>query len=146
MKLPLYIVDVFAESKYAGNQLAVVMDEVGLNTDMMQKIAREMNFSETTFITGYDLKKKKFKVRIFMPSGELPFAGHPTLGTAYIAQKELLKEKVDDLILDMKAGLIPVKFSYEGDEPGILWMKQLKPLNWMKWCRLIPEMSLALNH
>jgi trans-2,3-dihydro-3-hydroxyanthranilate isomerase len=93
----------------------------------MQKIAREMNFSETTFITGYDLKKKKFKVRIFMPSGELPFAGHPTLGTAYIAQKELLKEKVDDLILDMKAGLIPVKFNYVGDEPGILWMKQLNP-------------------
>ena len=90
MKLPLYIVDVFAEAKYAGNQLAVVFDEVGLETEMMQKIAREMNYSETTFITGYDLEKRTLKVRIFMPSGELPFAGHPTLGTAYIAQKELL--------------------------------------------------------
>ena len=86
MKLPLFIVDVFAETKYAGNQLAVIFDEVGLKTDLMQKIAREMNFSETTFITGYDLEKKNFKVRIFTTENELPFAGHPTLGTAYIAQ------------------------------------------------------------
>jgi trans-2,3-dihydro-3-hydroxyanthranilate isomerase len=127
MKYPLYIVDVFAEAKYEGNQLAVVLDEVGLETEMMQKIAREMHFSETTFITGYDLEKKTFKVRIFTPESELPFAGHPTLGTAYIAQKELLKEKVEELTLDMKAGLIPVKFNYEGDEPGTLWMTQLNP-------------------
>ncbi len=116
MKYPLYIVDVFAEAKYEGNQLAVVLDEVGLETEMMQKIAREMHFSETTFITGYDLEKKTFKVRIFTPESELPFAGHPTLGTAYIAQKELLKEKVEELTLDMKAGLIPVKFNYEVPE------------------------------
>jgi len=127
MKHPLYIVDVFAETKYEGNQLAVVLDDVGLETEMMQKIAREMHFSETTFITGYDLEKKTFKVRIFTPESELPFAGHPTLGTAYIAQKELLKEKVEELTLDMKAGLIPVKFNYEGDEPGTLWMTQLNP-------------------
>jgi trans-2,3-dihydro-3-hydroxyanthranilate isomerase len=127
MKLPLYIVDVFAEAKYAGNQLAVVFDESGLEAEMMQKIAREMHFSETTFITGYDLEKKTFKVRIFTPNSELPFAGHPTLGTAYIAQKELLKEKVEELTLDMKAGLIPVKFNYVGDEPGVIWMTQLNP-------------------
>ncbi len=127
MNLPLFIVDVFAEEKYAGNQLAVVFDEIGLSTELMQKIAREMHFSETTFITGYDLENKTFKVRIFTPESELPFAGHPTLGTAYIAQKELLKENVDSLVLDMKAGLIPVKFKYNGDEPGVLWMKQLAP-------------------
>lgn len=127
MKYPLFIVDVFAEAKYEGNQLAVVLDEVGLDTDMMQKIAREMHFSETTFITGSDLENRTFNVRIFTPESELPFAGHPTLGTAYIAQKELLKEKVDDLTLDMKAGLIPVQFNYVGDEPGVLWMKQLNP-------------------
>jgi trans-2,3-dihydro-3-hydroxyanthranilate isomerase len=127
MKLPLYIVDVFAEAKYAGNQLAVILDETGLDTDVMQKIAREMHFSETTFITGYDLEKKTFNVRIFTPDSELPFAGHPTLGTAYIAQKELLKENVDELTLSMKAGLIPVKFNYVENEPGILWMKQLNP-------------------
>jgi trans-2,3-dihydro-3-hydroxyanthranilate isomerase len=127
MKYPLFIVDVFAEAKYEGNQLAVVLAESGLNTEQMQTIAREMHFSETTFITGYDLEKKTFKVRIFTPESELPFAGHPTLGTAYIAQKELLKEKVEELTLDMKAGLIPVKFNYTGDEPGTLWMTQLNP-------------------
>jgi trans-2,3-dihydro-3-hydroxyanthranilate isomerase len=127
MRHPLYIVDVFAEAKYEGNQLAVVIDNEGIPTDLMQKLAREMHFSETTFITASDLKEKKFKVRIFTPESELPFAGHPTLGTAYVAQKILLKEKVDELILDMKAGLIPVEFNYEGDEPGVIWMRQLPP-------------------
>ncbi len=128
MKYPLFIVDVFAEAKYEGNQLAVVLDEFGLETDQMQTISREMHFSETTFITGYDLEKKIFKVRIFTPESEMPFAGHPTLGTAYIAQKELLKKKVEKLTLEMKAGLIPVQFNYEGDEPGVIWMKQLNPI------------------
>ena len=127
MKHPLYIVDVFAEAKYEGNQLAVIIDNEGIPTDLMQKLAREMHFSETTFITASDLEEKKFKVRIFTPESELPFAGHPTLGTAYVAQKILLKEKVDELILDMKAGLIPVEFNYEGDEPGVIWMRQLPP-------------------
>ncbi len=127
MKHPLYIVDVFAEAKYEGNQLAVILDKEGIPTELMQKLAREMHFSETTFITEYDLDKEIFKVRIFTPERELPFAGHPTLGTAYIAQKILLKQKVDELTLDMKAGMIPVKFNYVGDEPGILWMRQLPP-------------------
>lgn len=127
MKHPFYIVDVFAEAKYEGNQLAVIIDKEGISTDLMQKLAREMHFSETTFITKSDLAKKIFKVRIFTPESELPFAGHPTLGTAYIAQKILLKQNVEELTLDMKAGMIPVKFNYNGDEPGVLWMKQLPP-------------------
>ena len=125
---PLYIVDVFAEAKYEGNQLAVIIDKEGIPTELMQKLAREMHFSETTFITESDLEAKKFKVRIFTPESELPFAGHPTLGTAYIAQKFLLKQKVDELVLDMKAGLIPVRFNYEGHESGVLWMRQLPPV------------------
>jgi trans-2,3-dihydro-3-hydroxyanthranilate isomerase len=128
VKHPLYIVDVFAEAKYEGNQLAVIIDREGIPIELMQTLAREMNFSETTFITKVDLEKKVFKVRIFTKEGELPFAGHPTLGTAYIAQKFLLKRKIEELTLDMKAGLIPVKFSYSGEEPDILWMKQLQPV------------------
>ena len=104
------------------------MDNVGIETEMMQKLAREMHFSETTFITASDLENRTFKVRIFTPEGELPFAGHPTLGTAYIAQKILLKKKVKELTLDMKAGKIPVSFNYNGEEPGVLWMKQLPPV------------------
>lgn len=127
MKNPLYIVDVFAEAKYEGNQLAVIIDYEGISTDLMQKLAREMNFSETSFITAFDIEKKVFKVRIFTKESELPFAGHPTLGTAYIAQKVLLKRKVDELTLEMKAGLIPVTFRYSGENPSILWMRQLPP-------------------
>jgi len=127
MRLSLYIVDVFAEAKYEGNQLAVVVDNIGLSQDLMQKIAREMHFSETTFITSSDLEKKSFRVRIFTPEGELPFAGHPTLGTAYIAQKILLKKKVPDITLNMEVGPIKVSFNYEGEEPGVLWMRQLPP-------------------
>ena len=123
----LFIVDVFAEAKLEGNQLAVVVDKEGWSSEQMQKFTREMNFSESTFITGSDLKKRVFKVRIFTPVGELPFAGHPTLGTAYVAAKEIIKKDVPDLTLDMKAGLIPVTFQKAEDGKPLLWMKQLNP-------------------
>ena len=67
------------------------------------------------FHHGVDLEKRVFKVRIFTPVGELPFAGHPTLGTAYVAAKELLKKDVPDLTLDLKAGMIPVTFQMASD-------------------------------
>lgn len=75
-----HIVDVFAESRFAGNQLAVVKNAHGLSTRQMQNIAHEFNFSESTFIMT---NKDPFQVRIFTPKNELPFAGHPTLGTAW---------------------------------------------------------------
>ena len=78
----LHIVDVFAETRYAGNQLAVVRDCAGLSGEAMQTIAREMNFSETTFVTAET--PLRAKVRIFTPGEELPFAGHPTIGTAWV--------------------------------------------------------------
>jgi trans-2,3-dihydro-3-hydroxyanthranilate isomerase len=127
MSLIYYLVDVFAEAKLEGNQLAVFLDN-GLKTEQMQAIALEMNLSETTFITQIDNDNLPYKVRIFTKETELPFAGHPTLGTAYIIQKEILRKKVSEVTLDLKAGLIPVKFNYDGDSNGILWMKQLDPI------------------
>ncbi len=124
---PLFLVDVFAEAKLEGNQLAVVVEGMGWSAEEMQKFAKEMNFSETTFITGSDIDKRVFKVRIFTPVGELPFAGHPTLGTAYVAANEVLKMEVPDLTLDMKAGMIPVTFQKAADGQPLLWMKQLNP-------------------
>jgi trans-2,3-dihydro-3-hydroxyanthranilate isomerase len=123
----LFILDVFAEAKLEGNQLAVVVDKEGWSGEQMQKFTREMNFSESTFITGSDTDKRVFKVRIFTPVGEIPFAGHPTLGTAYVAAKELLKMDVSELTLDMKAGLIPVNFLKASNGKPLLWMKQLNP-------------------
>ncbi|MCW4049863.1 MAG: PhzF family phenazine biosynthesis protein [Candidatus Bathyarchaeota archaeon] len=128
MKLPYHIVDVFAENKLEGNQLAVVMDEQGISGALMQKIALEMNFSETTFITAVDNEKLVYKVRIFTKESELPFAGHPTLGTAYVIQQNVIGKPVKKLTLDLKAGMIPVTFNYTDNKPSILWMKQLDPV------------------
>lgn len=122
-----YILDVFAEKKYAGNQLAVVRDGQKYSDDEMQQIAREFNFSETTFILSETEQDGGYKVRIFTPSQELPFAGHPTLGTAYIIQQELISREVDQVTLDLKAGQIPVEFSYRDGEVQELIMKQLQP-------------------
>ena len=82
MGMKFYQVDVFAEEPFKGNPLAVFPDGEGLTSAQMQAIAREMNLSETTFVTG--VHGNSYAVRIFTPEEELPFAGHPTLGTAWL--------------------------------------------------------------
>jgi len=126
-KLTFYIVDVFAEEKYEGNQLAVVRGAKSLSDTKMQKIAKEMNYSETTFILSNIKREGGYDVRIFTPERELPFAGHPTLGTAYVILHEILKKPVDKIILNLKVGQIPVTPTYHEELVDILWMKQLKP-------------------
>jgi trans-2,3-dihydro-3-hydroxyanthranilate isomerase len=122
-KLPFYIVDVFAEKKYAGNQLAVFREASELAGETMQRIARETNFSETAFILSDEPRAGGFDVRIFTPGEEVPFAGHPTLGTAHIIRSEISKGKADTVSLNLKVGRIPVTF---GDD-GYGWMKQVEP-------------------
>ncbi len=122
-----YIVDVFAERKYAGNQLAVFRDAGDIPDPEMQKIARETNYSETTFILSEKEKDGGYDVRIFTPQREVPFAGHPTLGTAFVIQKEIVKEKAHKIILNLQVGQIPVTFNYTDGYPDILWMKQKAP-------------------
>lgn len=121
-KLQYYIVDVFAEKKYAGNQLAVFTNAASLSSEEMAAIARETNFSETTFITSVNLDKHEVNTRIFTPGGEVPFAGHPTLGTAYIANAVFFKGELNLIKLNLKVGKIPVQ-----TEGAILWMKQVQP-------------------
>lgn len=122
MNLPFYIVDVFAIEKYTGNQLAVVLNSGGLTPGEMQNIASEFNFSETTFITSQEIDGS-FNVRIFTPNEEVPFAGHPTLGTAYVIQQEIIKKPIQQLLLNFKIGQIPVTFSSD----DTLYMKQKEP-------------------
>lgn len=122
-----YIVDVFAEQKYAGNQLAVFRDAKGLSSDEMQRFAKEMNYSETTFILSEKERDGGYEVRIFTPDYELPFAGHPTLGTAFVIQQEIIKEQVEKVVLNLKVGQIPVSFKYSGEQVDIMWMKQIHP-------------------
>jgi trans-2,3-dihydro-3-hydroxyanthranilate isomerase len=93
----------------------------------MQKIAREMNYSETTFILSESPQNGGYDVRIFTPQKEVPFAGHPTLGTAYVIQREIVAKPVETIKLNLKVGQIPVTFNYDGKEAGILWMKQIEP-------------------
>ena len=126
-KNTFHILDVFAEEKYAGNQLAVVRVKKKLSDLEMQRIAREINFSETTFILSDVPQKRGYDVRIFTPQKEIPFAGHPTLGTAYIIQKEIIKKPIKDVILNLKVGQIPVSFSYRGGKISRLTMKQMEP-------------------
>ena len=122
-KLPFYIVDVFAEKNYAGNQLAVFRNAGELSSETMQRLARETNFSESTFILGDEPRDNGFDVRIFTPGEEVPFAGHPTLGTAQVIRSEILKGKAEALTLNLKIGKIPVTFAKD----GYIWMKQVKP-------------------
>lgn len=126
-KYQFYILDVFAEKKYAGNQLAVVRDAAGMSDEQMQKITKEMKYSETTFILSEQPREGGYDVRIFTPAAEVPFAGHPTLGTAFVIQREVMKEPVETVILNLKVGQVPVTSGSGGKDKDILWMKQKEP-------------------
>lgn len=125
--IPFYIVDVFAEEAYQGNQLSVFLETEGLSVEMMQQMAQETNFAESTFILSNEEKNGGFDVRIFTPAFEVPFAGHPTLGSAYVIQEFILKEKVNRIHLNLGVGQIPVDFYYQDEQLIHLWMKQINP-------------------
>ena len=125
--LSFYIVDVFAVGKYTGNQLAVFTDAGTLSDGEMQKLAKEINYSETTFVTSTELRNGGYDVRIFTPKKELPFAGHPTLGTAYIIQQTIIKEVVETVNLNLKVGQIPVTWHNMNELGEVLWMRQNSP-------------------
>ena len=125
--LSFLILDVFASAKYTGNQLAVCLNAGDLTDRQMQQIAREINFSETTFVTSSQPVNGGYNTRIFTPTTELPFAGHPTLGTAFAIQQELLKQETERVNLNYKVGQIPVDIHYTDGEPDILWMHQQQP-------------------
>ncbi len=125
--IPFLILDVFATEKYTGNQLAVCLDAGALTDLQMQQISREINFSETTFVTSSAPVNGGYNTRIFTPTTELPFAGHPTLGTAFAIQQEIIKDAVERVNLNYQVGQIPVDLNYLNGEPDILWMHQQQP-------------------
>jgi trans-2,3-dihydro-3-hydroxyanthranilate isomerase len=86
-----------------------------------------MNYSETTFILSDKPLNGGYDVRIFTPGEEVPFAGHPTLGTAHIIQQTLIKQQVEKVVLNLKVGQIPVTFHADEGQSGILWMQQIAP-------------------
>jgi trans-2,3-dihydro-3-hydroxyanthranilate isomerase len=114
--------DVFTQTPLAGNPLAVFPDARGLNDGEMQALAREMNLSETTFVLPRDPAteaREGKKVRIFTVEEELPFAGHPTLGTAlHLYASESNSKKTAEITLDLKAGKVPVRFTTNSENAG----------------------------
>jgi trans-2,3-dihydro-3-hydroxyanthranilate isomerase len=122
----IYMVDVFTETPLTGNQLAVVLDAEGIPSDAMQRIAKEMNISETTFVLKPDDSGSVAKVRIFTPASELPFAGHPTIGTAWVLFTEGLVPG-GALEFSLQEGIGPVAVRAErGANSLTFWMTHPK--------------------
>jgi trans-2,3-dihydro-3-hydroxyanthranilate isomerase len=114
-RLPVVTVDVFTSRPLQGNQLAVFTDARGLSDREMQAIAKEMNLSETTFVIPREPQQEREKgvrVRIFTVDEELPFAGHPTLGTAWVLQRT---GRGSEILLDLAVGKVPVRFTVASD-------------------------------
>jgi trans-2,3-dihydro-3-hydroxyanthranilate isomerase len=116
-----HIVDVFAEGRFAGNPLAVVRDAGELDAPSMQRIAREFGFSETTFLTSPP-ESAEPAVRIFTPAEELPFAGHPTLGTAWVIREHLRSARPPALALALGVGRVAVSFEAAPEGGEIVWL------------------------
>ena len=116
MKNDFYVVDVFAQTRYSGNPLAVVVLREAMRPEEMQKIALEANYSETTFVVPEPESDAGYRTRIFTPSREIPFAGHPILGTAWVVREFLEPEQRGALLLNLPIGQIEVTF--EQDEAG----------------------------
>jgi trans-2,3-dihydro-3-hydroxyanthranilate isomerase len=112
MKVPFQTVDVFTDRKFGGNPLAVIPDAQGLSSEQMQAIAAEFNLAETTFVLPARDPAHTAHVRIFTPKAELPFAGHPNVGTAFVLAR-MGKAKGDKLVFEEKAGLVPLDLSRE---------------------------------
>ena len=121
-----YICDVFTEKRFGGNQLAVLPQATGLSDRQMQQIAREFNFSETTFVFPSDTHTRG--VRIFTPTQELPFAGHPNIGTAFVlatlGEFGAITEEVTTVVFDEKAGPVPIDIQRK---KGFIWSELTAP-------------------
>ncbi len=122
MNLSFYIVDVFAEKKYAGNQLAVFSGADALTGKQMQEIAREINFAESTFITKLNAENNSATIRIFTPEHEMKFAGHPIIGTSWVLINKIFKHQPEKITLSVPIGEIPVHQS--GD---LVWLQAAQP-------------------
>jgi trans-2,3-dihydro-3-hydroxyanthranilate isomerase len=123
VKLHYHILDVFTDTAFTGNGLAVVLGADALSDEQMQSIAREFNLSETIFVHEPDDAAHTAKVRIFMPRGELPFAGHPTIGCAILLASLRHKNGCSfetDILLEAKAGLVRVRVSRIGSTPSAI--------------------------
>lgn len=120
--------DVFTGTALEGNQLAVFTDARGLETSLMQAIAREMNFPESTFVLPAERPGTDVRMRIFTPTTELPMAGHPTVGSTFaLAETGAIKPGVERFVFGLNIGPTPVDLEWAGARLRFAWMTQLTP-------------------
>jgi trans-2,3-dihydro-3-hydroxyanthranilate isomerase len=126
--LPYLHYDVFTDERLAGNQLAVFFEAEQLTAAQMQRIAREMNFSESTFILPPERSDTDVRVRIFTPGNELPMAGHPTIGSTFaLAHMDVIKAGTRRYVCGLGVGPVPVDLEWDGEALQFAWMTQLAP-------------------
>jgi trans-2,3-dihydro-3-hydroxyanthranilate isomerase len=148
MKLAFHTLDVFTATKFSGNQLAVVLGADLLSTEQMHTITKEFNLSETTFVMTPEDPRHTAKVRIFFPGGEMPFAGHPTLGTAALLAE--LKNKPGctfetTITLELKAGLTPVRITRIADRINGIFTAPVIPFHAAAHLPSVADTAQALN-
>ena len=120
--------DVFTDHLFGGNQLAVFLDARGLAAETMQAIAKEMNFSETTFVLPPEAGGTDARLRIFTPGEELPTAGHPTVGTTFaLARSGVIERGRQHFVYGCNIGPVPVTMTWTGDDLDFVWMTQSLP-------------------
>jgi len=117
------MVDVFAERAYSGNQLAVVICDAPIADETMQRIAGDMNFSETTFVAPDPESDGGYRVRIFTPAREIEFAGHPILGTAWVIRHHLTAADAPRVQLNLARARIGVRFEPDSDGRETIWFR-----------------------
>jgi len=123
-------VDVFTDRPLAGNPLAVILDGEGLSSEEMKAIAREMNLSETTFVLPPTKREANYKVRIFTPTKEIPFAGHPSIGTAHALVEDgriIVKQGVATFWQELGIGVLPIEIEQTKDGKYLITMTQGQP-------------------
>ena len=159
MRVNFVTIDVFTTTQFAGNPLGVVLNAEGLSSAQMQTIAAEFNLAETTFVLPPKDPAHTAEVRIFTPRHEMPFAGHPNVGTAFALAREGKSYGrpvgVDNLVFEEKAGLVPIRLLKDGAtisgarlaSPQLLSVTDEVPLDLVaRACSLSPDDILTTNH
>src|SRR5689334_21930408 len=129
-RLHYHLVDVFTDRAFGGNPLAVITNGRGVSDETMQAVAKEFNLSETTFVMPAEDPKHDWRVRIFTPGSELPMAGHPTVGTAFVLAREHLIPRAETevkVVFEEGVGPVPVRVEFEHGEPSFAEMSQPLP-------------------
>ena len=134
MRYRYYLCDVFTDTRFGGNQLAVLPQAAGLSSERMQQVAREFNFSETTFVLPPEETEHTAQVRIFTPMAEVPFAGHPNIGTAFVLATTGRLGAIDTALsvtFEERAGPVPITIRKQPDQSV--------------WCELTAPERLSLG-